>query len=59
LLLAACVAAVLLQAGQLLAPPPVAADHTALLVQPNIPDPRRRDVDEGIFSGHAAGSDRT
>ena len=35
--MAACVAAVILQAGQLLAPPPVAADHTALLVQPNIP----------------------
>ncbi|MGA9793539.1 MAG: apolipoprotein N-acyltransferase [Terriglobales bacterium] len=37
LLVAACVAAVILQAGQLLSPPPVAADHTALLVQPNIP----------------------
>jgi apolipoprotein N-acyltransferase len=37
LLLAACTAAVILQAGQLLAPPPVAADHTALLVQPDIP----------------------
>jgi len=37
LLAAACLAAVILQAGQLLAPSPVAADHTALLVQPNIP----------------------
>ena len=37
LLLAACGTAVILQAGQLLAPPPVPADHTALLVQPNIP----------------------
>ena len=37
LLLAACVAAVILQAGQLLTPPAVAADHTALLVQPNLP----------------------
>ena len=42
LLVAACVATVILQAGQLVAPPPVAADrmtadHTALLVQPNIP----------------------
>ena len=47
LLVAACVATAILQAGQLLAPPPVAADHlaadhmpadrTALLVQPNIP----------------------
>jgi apolipoprotein N-acyltransferase len=31
------VAAVILQAGQWLAPPPVTADRTALLVQPNIP----------------------
>ena len=37
LLGAACVAAMILQAGQLLSPPPLAADHTALLVQPNIP----------------------
>ncbi len=37
LLVAACVATAILQAGQLVAPPPVAADHTALLVQPNIP----------------------
>ena len=37
LLAAACGAAAVLQAGQLLAPPPVASDHTALLVQPNIP----------------------
>jgi apolipoprotein N-acyltransferase len=37
LLAAACVAAVILQAGQLVAPSPVTADHTALLVQPNIP----------------------
>ncbi len=38
LLVAACVAAAILQAGQLLAPPRGrAADHTALLVQPNIP----------------------
>jgi apolipoprotein N-acyltransferase len=37
LLVAACSAAVILQAGQLLAPPPVPTDHTALLVQPNIP----------------------
>jgi len=37
LLVAACAAAVILQAGQLLAPPPVPSDHTALLVQPNIP----------------------
>ncbi len=36
LLLAACGTAVILQAGQLLAPPPVPADRTALLVQPNI-----------------------
>lgn len=37
LLVAACGAAAILQAGQLLAPPLVASDHTALLVQPNIP----------------------
>jgi len=37
LLVAASVAAVILQAGQWLAPPAIAADHTALLVQPNIP----------------------
>ena len=37
LLVAACVATAILQAGQLVAPPPVAADRTALLVQPNIP----------------------
>ncbi len=37
LLGAACAAAVLLQAGQWLAPPTVATDHTAVLVQPNIP----------------------
>jgi apolipoprotein N-acyltransferase len=37
LLVAACGVAAILQAGQLLAPPPVASDHTALLVQPNIP----------------------
>jgi apolipoprotein N-acyltransferase len=37
LLGAACVAAVILQSGQLLAPPPIAADRAALLVQPNIP----------------------
>ena len=37
LLGAACGAAAILQAGQLLAPPLVASDHTALLVQPNIP----------------------
>jgi len=37
LLLAACVAAAILQTGQWLSPPPVATDHTALLVQPNIP----------------------
>ena len=36
LLVAACAATAILQAGQLVAPPPVAADHTALLVQPNI-----------------------
>jgi len=37
LLAAACVAAAILQTGQWLAPPPLATDHTALLVQPNIP----------------------
>jgi apolipoprotein N-acyltransferase len=37
LLAAACAAVVILQTGQWLAPPPVAADHTALLVQPDIP----------------------
>jgi apolipoprotein N-acyltransferase len=37
LLMAACGAVVILQMGQWLAPPAVAADHTALLVQPNIP----------------------
>jgi apolipoprotein N-acyltransferase len=37
LLVAACAAVVLLQTGQWLAPPPVATDHTALLVQPDIP----------------------
>jgi apolipoprotein N-acyltransferase len=37
LLVAACAAALMLQAGKLLAPAPVAIDHTALLVQPNIP----------------------
>jgi apolipoprotein N-acyltransferase len=37
LLGAACAAAAILQAGQWLSPPPAAADHTAILVQPNIP----------------------
>ncbi|MFZ0796502.1 MAG: apolipoprotein N-acyltransferase [Terriglobales bacterium] len=37
LLVAACAAAVILQAGQLLAPRAAATDHTAILVQPNIP----------------------
>ena len=37
LLAAACGGALILQAGQLLKPPPVPADHTALLVQQNIP----------------------
>jgi apolipoprotein N-acyltransferase len=37
LLGAACAAAVILQAGQLIAPPPFLTDRTALLVQPNIP----------------------
>lgn len=37
LLTAACAASLLLQAGRWLAPPPVAADRRALLVQPNIP----------------------
>jgi apolipoprotein N-acyltransferase len=37
LLTAACVGALILQAGQLVDPPTVATDHTALLVQPNIP----------------------
>ena len=37
LLVAACAAVVILQTGQWLAPPPAVADHTALLVQPDIP----------------------
>ena len=37
LIVAGCVAAVILQAGQLIVPPPAPADHTAVLVQPNIP----------------------
>ncbi|MGA2353268.1 MAG: apolipoprotein N-acyltransferase [Terriglobales bacterium] len=37
LLTAASVAAAILQAGQLLAPAPLATDRSALLVQPNIP----------------------
>ncbi len=37
LLGAALVAAVILQAGQWIAPPPVPTDHAALLVQPNVP----------------------
>jgi apolipoprotein N-acyltransferase len=37
LLGAACGAAAILQSGQWLAPPPLATDHSALLVQPNIP----------------------
>lgn len=37
LLVAASVAAVILQAGQWVAPPAIATDHTALLVQPDIP----------------------
>jgi apolipoprotein N-acyltransferase len=37
LLAAACAAVAILQAGQWLAPPPLPTDHTALLVQPNIP----------------------
>ena len=37
LLAAACAAAVLLQAGQLLEPPKVTGDRSAVLVQPNIP----------------------
>jgi apolipoprotein N-acyltransferase len=49
LLLAACAATVILQTGQWLAPPPVPADHTALLVQPNIPIQEGADVDEEYF----------
>jgi apolipoprotein N-acyltransferase len=37
LLAAACLAVAILQAGQWLAPPPAAAGHTAILVQPDIP----------------------
>jgi len=37
LIVAGCVAAVILQAGQLLAPAPAPSDHTAILVQPDIP----------------------
>jgi apolipoprotein N-acyltransferase len=37
LLVSACAAAIILQAGQWVAPAPVRADHTALLVQQNIP----------------------
>ncbi len=37
LLAAACAAVAILQTGQWLAPPPLPTDHTALLVQPNIP----------------------
>jgi apolipoprotein N-acyltransferase len=37
LLMSACGAAAILQAGQWVAPAPAAADHTALLVQQNIP----------------------
>jgi len=37
LLVAACLAVAILQAGQWLTPPPAAADRTAILVQPNIP----------------------
>jgi apolipoprotein N-acyltransferase len=37
LLAAACAAVVILQTGQWLAPPPVATNRTALLVQPDIP----------------------
>jgi apolipoprotein N-acyltransferase len=37
LLTAACAGALILQTGQILTPPPLATDHTALLVQPNIP----------------------
>ena len=37
LLLAASGAAAILQAGQWIVPPPAAADHTALLVQQNVP----------------------
>ncbi len=37
LIFAGCVAAVILQGGQLLAPPPAATDRAAILVQPNIP----------------------
>ncbi|MGA8539879.1 MAG: apolipoprotein N-acyltransferase [Terriglobales bacterium] len=37
LIVAGVVAAAILQAGQLLGPAPLPADHTAILVQPNIP----------------------
>jgi apolipoprotein N-acyltransferase len=37
LLASACIAAIILQAGQWMTPPATATDHTALLVQPNIP----------------------
>jgi apolipoprotein N-acyltransferase len=37
LLAAACGAVIILQAGSLMAPPAAATDHTALLVQPNVP----------------------
>jgi apolipoprotein N-acyltransferase len=37
LLTAVCAVALILQAGRLVAPPTIATDHMALLVQPNIP----------------------
>jgi len=37
LIVAGCAGAVILQAGQLLAPAPAVTDHAAILVQPNIP----------------------
>jgi apolipoprotein N-acyltransferase len=51
LLAAACVASVILQAGQLVAPSPVTADHTALLVQPNIPILQGAMWTKGYFQG--------
>ena len=54
LLLAALAAMVVLQAGRLISPPPVATDHTARLVQANVPILQGSDWTKEYFRGHAA-----
>ena len=58
LLLATAAAVIVLQAGRLISPPPLPTDHTARLVQQNIPVLQGSRLDQGIFRGHASGLER-